>query len=144
MRNGQFPLEYTILMLWFLRKIISTLCFVGNEPNELCSRQESTFFSLRAMRNRQFQLGYTILMLQFWEKSISTIHIVGNQWKELCSWQVIYALEPIGWGNGYFVIECITNHICLYDRGFPSCSYENSTNWMKPMRYKRSCKGIIQ
>ena len=34
---------------------------------------------------------------------------------------LVYALEPIGLDKGYVVIQCITNHISLCDRGFPLC-----------------------
>ena len=34
---------------------------------------------------------------------------------------LVYALEPIGLEKGYVVIQCITNHISLCDKGFPSC-----------------------
>ena len=34
---------------------------------------------------------------------------------------LVYALEPIGLDKGYVVIQCITNHISLCDKGFPSC-----------------------
>ena len=34
---------------------------------------------------------------------------------------LVYALEPIGLDKGCVVIQYITNHIFLCDRGFPSC-----------------------
>ena len=34
---------------------------------------------------------------------------------------LVYAIKPIWLDKGYVVIQCITNHISLCDRGFPSC-----------------------
>ena len=34
---------------------------------------------------------------------------------------LVFAVEPIGLDKEYVVIQCITNHISLCDRGFPSC-----------------------
>ena len=34
---------------------------------------------------------------------------------------LVYALKLVGLDKGYVVIQCITNHISLSDKGFPSC-----------------------
>ena len=78
---------YTILMLWFRKKSISTFHFIRNQLDELRPWQGSSFFTRQAMRNRQFPLEYTILICCFREKSISTLRFLGYHQDKLRPWQ---------------------------------------------------------
>ena len=53
-----------------------------------------------------------------WKSSVLDTLAIGSSVGERL---LVYALEPKGLDKGYVVIQCITNHISLCDRGFPSC-----------------------